>query len=352
MKIGVLTFCNANNYGAALQAFALQKKLEQMGHAVELIDYRCPAIDSAHAKKTVTSSGISLKKGIYNFLYNIVFSSRGRKFEVFRKCVKRSKCYQKSDLFAEQKRYDLFITGSDQVFNFALTGHDETFFLDFVVSKDKKVAYAASMGNFIDAEKGTYAKLLKDFRLLSVREKSTALQIENKLGIACDVVPDPVFLHSAEQWKELLNLRKDAQTKPYVLIYTLFESPELYQLANEYAKKNACKVFAITKALRPGGKADVFVRDAGPQEFLELIMNANYVVTDSFHGTAFSIIFGKQLKIVMPPTAQNRIIDLLDELEIGRDFSSIDYTQVNKKLDVYQNKGIDFLKNIDNLSIL
>lgn len=348
MKIGVLTFCNANNYGAALQAFALQKKLEQMGHAAELVDYRCTAIEATHAKKTVTSSGISLKKRIYNFLYNVVFSSRGQKFEAFRKRVKRSKCYQKSDLFSEQKRYDLFIAGSDQVFNFALTGHDETFFLDFVDQKDKKVAYAASMGSFIDAEKETYAKLLKDFRLLSVREKSTALQIENKLGIACEVVPDPVFLYSAEQWKEIIGLRVNPKNKPYVLIYTLFESPELYRLAKEYAKQNHCEVIAITKSLRPGGKADTFVRDAGPQEFLEFIMNAKYVVTDSFHGTAFSLIFGKQLKIVMPPKAQNRIIDLLSELGIEQDFTEVDYEQVQKKLASYRETGIQFLDKINN----
>ena len=350
MFIGILTFLNANNYGAVLQAFSLYNKLKCMGFDVEMIDYRCPIIEAKHSASL--SNRKSIKSKLIGFIYNKIFRKRRKKFEMFRTQLPKSRAYTPNDIEQANDQYDLFITGSDQVFNFTLTGHDETFFLDFVESKNKKISYAASMGKFIDSEKDTYAKLLKDFRLLSVREKSTAEQIENKLGIPCSNVPDPVFLHSAEEWKALMGVHTEKRQKPYVLIYTLFESAELYRLAKEYAKKNNYKVIAITKALRPGGFADVFVRDAGPKEFLSLIMNAAYVVTDSFHGTAFSIIFGKQLKIVMPPNAQNRIVDLLNELGIGRDFSSIDYTQVNKKLDVYRNKGIDFLKSINNLSIL
>ena len=345
MRIGILTFLNANNYGAAFQAFSLYSKLQELGFDAEMIDYRCPAIETAHSLSLRSRKGIKAK--LIQMIRYLSMRKRLAQFNSFRNRFKKSCVYIPKNVSDAKGQYDIFITGSDQVFNLKLTGYDKTFFLDFVESKEKKVSYAASMGDFLDAEKDTYATLLKGFRLLSVREKSTALQIKEKLGIPCEVVPDPVFLHTAQEWKELIGVDTEQKTEPYVLIYALFESAELYRLAREYANKHNCKVIAITKSLRPGGRADRFVRDAGPKDFLDLIINAKYVVTDSFHGTAFSLIFNKQFKIVMPPKAQNRILDLLDELGIARDFSNIDYNLVNKKLDVYQNKGIEFLKKID-----
>ena len=348
MKIGILTFFSANNYGAVLQAFSLQKKVEEIYGNCECIDYKCPAIETVHAVRPFDLS-LGLKKNIKNLARNIFYAPRVKMFASFSKSIRHSKMYLTETIHKANQDYDVFITGSDQVFNLKLTGGDETFFLDFVENTKYKIAYAASMGPFIDEKKQTYQRLLNRFDLLSVREKSTAAILREKLGIECSVVPDPVFLHGAEEWKQLLQLETNRSGNKYVLIYSLFESPELYRLANEYAKKNACRVYAITKVPKPSGKADRYLRTDDPRTFIERFMNADYIVTDSFHGTAFSLIFNKQFRVILPPAAGNRIIDLLDELDIVNEDVSVDYERVNEQLALYRQKGIEFLKKHNNM---
>ena len=346
MKAGILTFFSANNYGAILQAFSLQKKVEEMYGSCECIDYKCPAIEAVHATRPLNPR-FGLKKNVKNMARNLFYAPRVRCFASFRADVRHSKPYLPETIREANQDYDIFITGSDQVFNLKLTGEDETYFLNFAEDSKYKVAYAASMGPFLDEKKQTYQRLLSRFDLLSVREKSTAAELHEKLGIKCAVVPDPVFLHDAQEWKQLLQLGTDRGEDRYVLIYSLYESPELYRLANEYARKNACKVYAITKAPRPSGKADRYLRKTDPRAFVRLIMNADYIVTDSFHGTAFSLIFNKQLHVVLPPNAQNRIVDLFSELDISAEEGELDYERVNKQLALYRDRGVEFLKRID-----
>lgn len=352
MRIGILTFCDAYNLGGALQAYSLQKKLEAMGHDCELIVYHCPAIDAMHRLRPVFQPGIPWKARIYNVVNNTVFFPRRIGYRRFQRCEKRSIPYDRDTIEQADGKYDLFITGSDQVFNLKLTGEDTTYFLDFV-KKSTKAAYAASLGTYLPDKKAQYQQVLQSFAHLTVREKSTVLLLEKEMGIHADVMPDPVFLHTAGQWKALLGIEERKHRRKYLLIYALFETKELYRVARELAQEHDLRIVAITKVLRPMGRADRYLRNTGPKEFVDLVANADYVVTNSFHGTALSLVFEKQFTALLPPIAPERIVDLLTDLGIGdrailhpeaipRD--PIDYSEVTTAISEMRESAVSRLK--------
>lgn len=353
MRIGILTFCNAYNLGAALQSFSLQKAVEQKGHDSELIDYRCTAIEKMHRLMPLLQRGISLKRRLYNLAYNIVFFPRRIRFNKFQKLTKRSKAYSRDTIRFTNDKYDLFISGSDQVFNLELTGNDRTFYLDFV-SDGIKASYAASLGVYLDDKKEQYYTDLQSFDNLSVREKSSAKMLYDKLGISAEIVPDPVFLHSSEEWIRLLDSSENNRRK-YVLVYSLIEDKQLYDIAQMVAMNKGLKTYVITKALRPLGKAEKVFRNTGPRQFIDLIAGAEYVVTNSFHGTAFSLIFKKQFATVLPPVASDRIRDLLESVGLYDciiessskvNMNTIDYSEVEDRITAMKNKGEKYLEEI------
>lgn len=351
MHIGILTFSNAFNLGAALQAFSLQKKLEEMGNSAELIDYRCPAIEEMHKMRPIFRAEVGTKARIYNLIHNIVFFPRRIRYIEFKKYAKRSKVYLPETMKEANDKYDLFITGSDQVFNLKLTGNDTTFFLDFV-ENSKKVSYAASLGMYQVEHKEAYRKYLSSFDALSLREKSSAEVLESECDLSIEVIPDPVFLHTGEEWKKLLGA-KEKKRKKYVLIYALIEDMKLYEIAQKVAKENDMEVVVITKILRPLTKVDHIVRNAGPREFIEWMINADYVVTNSFHGTAFSLIFERQFTILMPPAAPERILDLLKTVGLEKriytgviETESIDYKKTEHNMGFLKQQGERYLEKI------
>ncbi len=351
MRVGILTFSRANNYGAALQAFALLKKMQALRFDAQLIDYACPAIDAMHAKRPV-GKGIPIRKKISNLLYNTVFSPRRRAFRRFREAWGQSRPYDARNIAESNRDYDLFVTGSDQVFNLPLTGNDTSYFLDFVGEGKKKASYAASIGIFLPEEKEKYRTLLSDFSAVSVREPSAAALLEPLLGAAPALMPDPVFLHKPDEWRDLLGVRKK-KGRPYLLIYALVENRELYTRACAIAKKRGLRTVVLTRSLKPAGKTDRVLRSAGPREFVALIDNASFVVTNSFHGTVFSLLFEKEISVVPPPAAPERIIDLLESMSLGRLLEppvngdagdAIDFAPVHAALAAYRETGEAFLR--------
>lgn len=355
MRIGILTFCNAYNLGAALQATSLQKTLENMGHDVELIDYRSPSIEGMPKLRSVFKAGISMKARICKLLYYFVFFPRRMRYKRFQKLAKRSNPYSPRTIGTANDKYDVFITGSDQVFNLELTGNDSTYFLDFV-KNGKKASYAASLGVYLNDKKEQYQNMLQSFDYLSVRESSTAKIFEQELGITAEVMPDPVFLHAGDEWRKLLGIMEKKKEK-YVLVYSLFEDKELYNIANRVANEKGLKTYVITKTLRTKGKADKFLRNVGPREFVELMASAEYVVTNSFHGTAFSLVFKRPFTVLLPPVAQDRILDLLKAMEAensrattenGVIYNIVDYSMIDSTITNMKKQGIGFLNKLLN----
>lgn len=356
--IGLLNYFQADNYGAVLQAYALQKEIEELGFDSELINYKCDAIAKRYSLLHFNS--------VYQFMSDICYFKdhllKKIKFKIFRrKYLTISDKFNKNTIDNCNELYSKFITGSDQVFNYTNTNFDKVFFLDFVNKIEKKYSYAASFGiseiplEFYD----DYQKLLKNFNMISFREK-TGTEIYSKLvGDKALCVLDPTLIVSNKVWD--FEERYDVPSK-YILIYMLERSNQMLEFTKWLQNKTGYEVVYIGSLVRnhrKGLKA-IFKGDASPQEFVYLFKNADYIITNSFHGTAFSIIFKKNFwveKLNGNTCTNDRFVSLLKQLGLQSrivamaepekvDISNINYDDVQIRKDELKKISLDFLKNI------
>ncbi len=301
MNIKTLTTYNVYNYGASLQAYALQEYLIQKGCNVEIINYQPQYLTRKYNYKWVNPESKMSKFFISRMMYRILkflqrqtTLKRKRQFDIFtQKELKETpiKYLSYYELKKNPPIADLYIVGSDQIWNtFYETGKDPTFYLDFV-QHGKKVSYAASF-SYIDIDSQTLSIIqsyLSEFQAISVREYQ-GLNILEKIGLKGSWVLDPVFLLSQNDWKNLMT--NFVKKENYLLIYDFEGNRLLKKFAIEYAKQNKLKIYSINDTY-PRLFADKNFNDAGPKEFLSLIYNCSAFISNSFHGTAFSIIFNK-----------------------------------------------------------
>lgn len=346
MKVGILTFSRVINYGAALQAIALQHTLREQGSEASLIDYRCEAIDS-------TSKLFDFKE-ILNVPYVIAHVAN------LPFAYKRKKAFQgfwnRYCQFTNEapERYDIIVTGSDQVWNYNLTGHDMFYYLDFEKKNTKKVAYAASFGlSSIPEEKyDTLRPLLEDFDYLSVREKTAAKIVNDICGrdIACTVL-DPTLLLHKTQWEEMSD--PAIQISRYIFVYTVFNSDSLWAFAEQLSRETGLPIKTVSYSRFHQHKAE-YIFTAGPAQWLGYMLRADYVVTNSFHGMAFSVNFQKNFFYELPPSSSgvsSRLADMaerygLQEREIGEVTldSAIDWQKVDQKLEKDRRSSVAFIQ--------
>ncbi len=339
MKIATLTTHRPYNYGAALQSYALQKYLKECGYDTELIDY----IPSYFRRK------------LSAYIIRCIDMIRCR--YVFHKFLKnhieltKRKYRSVENLKKAEFDYDAFIVGSDQVWNMNMNnGKDDAFFLSFVDEDRLKISYAASIAmDYISAEQFLrFKSLTSDYTAVSVRERSNAKMLTDK-GITCEQVCDPVYLLSKEEWRKISTQKK--QKNKYVLVYAFYNQKDVYDYAEEYAKKYDLKLYYVTTCF--------FSRLSLPgrqlwcpniTEFIGLIDNAQMVITNSFHGLAFSLIFNKPVSVFKTnKKGNNRITDMLfsvgiEEQEKNCIAEITDYTKINPKLNVLIEKSKDFLE--------
>lgn len=353
MKIGILTFHRALNYGAVLQAYALYEFLVDMGFDVEIIDYRNQSFEDVYYSFKVNLRHLQQFK-------NQKFKSMLRRcLEVFYLRLLRQKfenlLYNKKSTPVTEKvwketisKYDMIITGSDQVWNKELTNNDMIYFLRGV-PKAKRLSFAASVGAFDIVNDEEALKELKEYSFLSFRETETLEKLQDIVKKECRVHMDPVFLLGKEKWKKIMKLPN--MEKNYVLIFSMNKLPKLVDYAKDYAEKHGImKVYHLSPALRRARRKNVRqIWFASPEEFLGWFNRAEYIFTDSFHGCAFSIIFGKPFYVDINRTigSSNRILNLLHYFECeenaeleqignvkkGKDFSSkieLNYDSVKK----------------------
>lgn len=301
MRIKTLTTYNVYNYGASLQAYALQRYLTQQGHDVEILNYQPVYLTRKYDYRWVNPESKLSKYAITRFVYRILkyfqrqtTLRRKKIFDVFTQQNLRqtSRCYRTlEELKDNPPEADLFIVGSDQIWNvFYDAGRDPAFYLDFVKGSSKS-SYAASFSyiNIDEENKIRIANYLKDFKAISVREYH-GLDILKSMRLNGTWVLDPVFLLSEEEWK--IQMTDFIKKEPYMLIYDFEGNKDLKNFAKEYAKKNGLKLYAIMDTY-PLLYADKNFNNAGPKEFITLIFNCDAFVSNSFHGTAFSILFEK-----------------------------------------------------------
>lgn len=211
---------------------------------------------------------------------------------------------------------DIYISGSDQVFN---TNGDyvDVFYLNFEKGKSRKIAYAASFGicEFSDEIANRILPLVQDFDALSCRENEGAILLSRISG-KCQWVVDPTLLLSADDWNTVL-VQPKFKNK-YILIYALADENFLIDIANKIKHIYGYKVICVRGNTRDFISVDQVIYDCGPSEFIGLIKHSEYVVTDSFHGTVFSTIFDRPFyTFISRPSVSTRIYNLLEMLDLA-----------------------------------
>lgn len=332
-KIGIITYYyKTTNYGGILQAYALCKYLNDMGAYAEQIsyDYDTNIIkkDVLHKLKNIVKK--ILQTIIQNKTEKIKIVNKKKAFKKFDESFIRSSknIYTYESLKINDPGDDVYICGSDQIWN--PISMDENFFLMFVPKNKKKYAYAASIGADIISEENNkkYKEMLDDYNLISVRENSAKIFLE-KIGVKAEIVPDPVFLLGQESWITFinhLNIRKDK----YILTYFLGNSYALKGFAASLSYKYNIHIVDISPFCCFENLMNVVDKsDAGPIEFLNYIYHAEYVLTNSFHCTAFSLIFHKKFLVEqkeqkMNITANDRIATVLSYFNLINRFINSD----------------------------
>lgn len=359
-KIGIVTFHRALNFGAMLQAFALQQTLSEK-HDAKLLDYRCAAIEGSYYPQGGVRGSVKfgLKWILRHKRTKHAYLKRKNFINFSDKYLETTDISYTKDNVAEANRsFDTFICGSDQVWNPGITGEDYNYFLEFA-DAGKKFSYAGSFGNIGDIlshpRKEKIKRLLSDFRIPLIREDDgfqvlNCLKVEN--AERAQKVCDPVFLLSREEWIEKLGL-KPVDGK-YILVYFVAKQTNALEIAKKMAERLQMDVRYLDAAGRYEDCPDWCINemDAGPKRFLELLLGAEYVLTTSFHGMAFSTILNKQFYYELDKGTGNRNSRLetiaevfgLQEREITSENmpdyeTAIDYQVVNEKLAKYSGES-------------
>lgn len=295
-KVGIISFHNVINYGAVLQSYALNLTFRKYGAICEHVDYTAVKIENSYNPFAVKTRGDfhTLIDYMVCFTANRLTEKRFKNF--LKKYIPTSKRYTYDTIRNAAGVYDLLVCGSDQVWNTELTGDDYTYFLDFDNAADK-VSYAASFGkiNIPEKDKERINECLKKFLLITVREQSACKWLTDIVNFESTVVPDPVFLLSRDEWERLcLNTR--IVNEKYVLLFMLHDNSSTIEFAEKLANNLDLQLVSISNSIKRIGNSKR-LRGCGPEEFLTLIRDAEYVVTDSFHASAMSVIFNKNLYI-------------------------------------------------------
>lgn len=318
MKICTITCQNADNHGARLQCFALVWYLSKQGHEVSVIDYQPTYMQSP---KSWFWPGISLKawaKLLLQFPYRRRMERRHKVFDAFsQKYIPLTRTYYSIDeLRKDPPIADMYLAGSDQIWNTSFAnGTDPGYYLDFGPSSVRRESYAASFAitQIAEDKKEWVKQNLKRFDKITVREQS-ALTILKDLGIEGSLQEDPVFLLSAKDWDEALSLSDipiPIHGEKYLLVYDFYLGDDIRKAAQSIAKERNLKIYAIChQELDYADRNFVY---SGPETFVALIKHASFVVSNSFHGTVFSMIYNIPFKVVDRPDGLNiRMHDLLE----------------------------------------
>ncbi len=344
MRIGIMTFLHNDNYGSILQAWALQKTLLSMGYDAEHIDY---APSNQEKIRNMLTSGNSPRLILEGMIKRSATGKMHGGFDEFRQANIGTSpvCRDRSALCEAAERYDVLVCGSDQIWSPVWL--NPAYFLDF--TEKPKIAYAPSLG-VKEAPRGNkrkkMASLMKRFEALSVREAEGASIIEAMTGVLPSVQPDPVMLRSREEWQSIA--AKDVPGERYVLCYFIGDQPTYWACVKEIEKVEDCAVHVIPRTEGARQSGYTLEENVPPQRWLALINSAAHVVTDSFHGAAFSAILNKPCTVVRryrdddPESKNSRIDQLYRNLGVS-DLEAPDWRQVNLRLQMQAESAREWL---------
>lgn len=318
MKVGILTFPNSTSYGATLQMYALYKTVERMGNEPEVINYFNSYMKSQlHIAKIQKHSG--WRRVLRVKAKQILHARQYAGFKRFEKPLTKfpkAPVSEKNGLPQIGERYDAVICGSDQVWNPDITNYDLSYFLDFCGCETRRVSYAPSFGvEEVSEEYGRrIGKELMKFSDLSVREESGQKLIGELTGRQAQLVVDPTLLLDSKDW-EHCETAHPAAKGDYILYYTVRSSESLWKYCLNLAEKCNMKILRIgsnmiSRHLKGSDKV-TYVCDISPDEWLYLIHHARYIVTNSFHGTAFAINYRRDFFVEFSSLTNSRLSNIV-----------------------------------------
>ncbi len=355
MEIKTITCHDVYNAGASLQAYALYTYLKKLGHEVEIIDYKPDYLSNHYS---FTSINPDYNKAILKQLYILAkfptrlkayLGKRKKNFDDFKHeylQVTEIQYHSNIELKQNPPSADIYFAGSDQIWNPLFeNGKDPAFYLDFAPEKSIRASYAASFAvdkipDILIEQTKVY---LSNFDYISVRE-SSALEILESLGFSnCFHVCDPVFLLDKQEWEKLTFKISD----DYLLIYDFDNSDQIRQIALKVAEEKGLKIFSVFKL----SYADKCFLEEGPLGFLSLVKNAKFVISNSFHATAFSIIFNVPFCVMNRNEGINaRMADLLKAFSLSSFNEELDGNDLNNKIKKYANNSKNYLNSVINSS--
>ena len=301
MKIGILTFHAAKNYGAVLQCRCLYEVLKSLGHDVSVIDYRPDYLTEPYRlwKSSFLKHPGSLIKASVKMAGAI---RRDKAFDAFEKELDLSS--------PDDSSFDAIFYGSDQIWNRNISnGIDPVFYAGApIAAKARNIAYAASDGDIVPGpdEQVVIRRYLHNFHRIGVREKSMQERMDAE-GIPSALNLDPVLLAGTEILDQIC---APVEERNYVLTYEALDDPKVLSLARNIAAERNLNVISVARS--PFAKGQ---NKYGPAEFISLIKHAGHVVTTSFHATALSVLYETSFDFIHTGThADGRIDSLLDSL--------------------------------------
>lgn len=356
-KIGIITYHFAGNYGAVLQCYALNEYLNTCGHDAKVINCITPKQGDNNSIYRENSNLKSIFKNILLLPFHKSRKLRFQRFNHFRNNnLKLTQLVQSVDELKdliEAEKFDYIISGSDQVFNPNIYDFESTFLYPFM-TQSKKIGYAVSIGKATSEQLYKYADCIKDFSCISVREESAAERL-SFFSKEITTVIDPVFLLNKAQWETICTKNQ----KHYVLGYYINAKyrEQYIKISKQIAKQLNLELIIVDARISKAVFCNTVISNAGPKEFVELVMNADFICTDSFHGTSFSILLEKPFVCFEPQkeSLDTRKTNLCKNVGLENHicyldyfnnncFDIINYESVKKTLSIYIDASKEFLK--------
>lgn len=326
MKIGVITQHRIANYGSFLQAYATQVFVEKT------LKCRCEIIDYCYPSNYQEKRAPKQKKSFYIFVAQFLtelgltptYRKNKRIAEALERCLNLSQMFRTyEDMQSSSIHYDAYITGSDQTLNPTFTFGDTNFVFSWVKDKNPKIlSLSASMpiATFPKEYEADYKRCFEHYQAISVREKNCIPYLAELTGKKVFNHIDPTLMLNKEEWLKAVSplMRYKKFPTNYIVLYYIAHSfdsaPYIYELTKSLQNKTGLKVISFTAIPHSFGIESEIIKDAGPRDFIELFANASYVITSSFHGTAFAVNFGIPLFSIVPADFErkdSRVVDFL-----------------------------------------
>lgn len=365
MKIGQLTFHASHNYGSVLQAYALSKELQLLGYETELINLRPQTQKNAY--KIIRTGD----RGVHRAFRYMIYPALKKRFNNYERFINEvlpisKKEYSSTEeMKAESFDYDIYVCGGDQIWNPVCQDFETAYYLQFLNDSEssRKISYSPSLGKteFDDETLMKIKKWLQKFDAISVREKRGAELLQKLTDKKVHTVCDPVILLDKAEWEKIAV--KPRYKKPYILVYFLENNHGSRDLIEYLKKTTGYDVVIFNEYIRDFVKPYHKAYSASPEEFVGLFMNASFVYTNSFHGTAFATIFNKPFLSAIAADQENAVnnndsrkIDYLKKIGLSdrlyttgypnkRDLFDVNYSNANKKITEFRNQSLEYLKH-------